>query len=354
MHAKLFRTAARAVGGFVGLAACSVAWAQGVRYEVVPIEHLYGSMDGGDISDLGVVTGSYEETPPGATFLLDKTLSVLPRLPGSTSNWGLRINRHNAIVGRANVDGTYHSVLWLDGKPIDLNMTYDESGGDSATDLNDSLQISAYVDGRPAVWEAGKVTFLPVPLGSGTAGAIGINNVGDAVGSVHLPDLRAAKWVEGIYRDLHPAGYDESFATHIADNGDIGGEVSRPGLNNAALWRANGEFIDLGSLGPGMPSYFRDLNSKGQVVGLSAIDGQFRGFLWDNGAMHSLSDLVPFGWTIINARAINERGQILATGRLGDLNGAILLNPVPEPASFAVLACLLIALKFRFSARQRK
>lgn len=344
----------RVAGGIAALAACCVALSQGVRYEVVPLENIYGSLDAYDITEQGVITGSYQGRPPGIAFTLDDhKLSLLPRLPGSTSgNWGIQINNDNAIVGRAIVGLDYHSVLWLKGKPIDLGMTYNESGGDSATGLNESLQISAVYNHQPAIWEAGQVSFLPVPVGTSSGGATGINANGDVAGRIRRPDLRASKWVNGIYHDLHPQGYDDSNALGIADNGDVGGEVKRPGLHNAALWKANGDFIDLGSLGPGMPSYFNDLNSKGQVVGMSAIDGQFRAFLWENGTMRSLSDLAPPGWTVINAWAVNDVGQIVATGTFGRQSGAILLNPVPELNTFSGLVFLWIG--FQLIARQRK
>ena len=41
-----------------------------------------------------------------------------------------------------------------------------------------------------------------------------------------------------------------------------------------------------------------------------------RGFLWRDGVMYDLTALVASsGWTIVDARAINDAGQIAATGR---------------------------------------
>jgi probable HAF family extracellular repeat protein len=93
---------------------------------------------------------------------------------------------------------------------------------------------------------------------------------------------------------------------------------------------------DLGSL-PGYDvSWAYAINSSGTVVGYVATNTSsgtvFHGFLFDCGKMMDLNDLVaPSGWTIIDARDINDSGQIAAVAT-GFENGkyvvrALLLNP---------------------------
>lgn len=339
----------------VVLAAGAAAVGQGYRYEVIPLGQKYG-IEPIDINEQGDMTGLFQSAPASAFVLDNSGLTILPSLPGTTANWGRRINAHEDVLGTAVSGVVNKSVLWVDGKPIDLGMLFGEGGGDYATDLNDSRQLSVRVDGMPGVWENGAVTFLDLPPSYFFGTATGINNSGNTSGTVInlAGNPEANRWVSGVFKSLHPMGYTTSQAHRIADNGDIGGQVSRPGLDNAALWRGGKEFIDLGNLAPGTPSYFNDLNSMGQVVGQSANSlGEFRGFLWDNGKMLSLTDLVEPGWRVYNAWAINDRGQILAGAYSPEGPGfPVLLNPVPEPSSGVVLFVFATSLFLRWRLKR--
>ena len=55
--------------------------------------------------------------------------------------------------------------------------------------------------------------------------------------------------------------------------------------------------------------------------------------------MHNLNSLVPSGWDIQSANAINDGGQILALGTFqGGPLDFVVLTPVPEPSSLLMLA----------------
>jgi uncharacterized membrane protein len=77
------------------------------------------------------------------------------------------------------------------------------------------------------------------------------------------------------------------------------------------------------------------INDRGEVVG--------NHYLWDAGTLYDLNSLVPAnsGWTITDARDINDRGQIVGTGLYQGQNVAFEMTPtrpVPEPSSFLLLA----------------
>lgn len=43
------------------------------------------------------------------------------------------------------------------------------------------------------------------------------------------------------------------------------------------------------------------------------------------------------GWTLFDARDINDAGQIVGTGTISGTQHAFLLTPVPEPETYAML-----------------
>jgi probable HAF family extracellular repeat protein len=75
---------------------------------------------------------------------------------------------------------------------------------------------------------------------------------------------------------------------------------------HALIWK-RGELIDLGTLPGGDFSAGRSINDRAQVVGESTV-GSNHGFLWEDGVMAPLQDLVP-GFAF--ASDINNRGQIV-------------------------------------------
>src|SRR5262249_17464882 len=56
----------------------------------------------------------------------------------------------------------------------------------------------------------------------------------------------------------------------------------------------------------------------------------FHAFIWSNGTMSDVNgqlDSTGTGWTLIEARAINDAGQITGIGSLGGVSHAFLLKP---------------------------
>lgn len=87
---------------------------------------------------------------------------------------------------------------------------------------------------------------------------------------------------------------------------------------------------DIGSLG-GDWSRALDINDAGQVVGNARnAASQNRAFLWENGQMKDLNNLIPAGsgWALVSAEAINQRGQIVGFGVINGQTHAFLLTPL--------------------------
>ena len=87
---------------------------------------------------------------------------------------------------------------------------------------------------------------------------------------------------------------------------------------------------DLGNPGAFANVSAYSINSAAQVVG-GADQGVSIGhaWLWQDGQMIDLNDRIPqhSGWVLMEARAINDLGQISGNGLVGDQQHAFLLTP---------------------------
>jgi probable HAF family extracellular repeat protein len=141
----------------------------------------------------------------------------------------------------------------------------------------------------------------------------------------------AASWVLGMNNGPSPAVVGESYTAS--------------GQTHAFLYTDHMQ--DLGTLG-GPNSGALAVGDDGTVVGGADIDaaGDGHAFIWtEDGGMVDLNTLIDpaAGWTIEDACAINQSGQIAGDGI--DPSGyfhACLLTPisVPEPSALTLLAVL--------------
>jgi probable HAF family extracellular repeat protein len=108
----------------------------------------------------------------------------------------------------------------------------------------------------------------------------------------------------------------------INELGDIVGFTAQPGDDpdnprlRAVLWTRDGQFKNLGTLGPEHDySEAHAINAKGQITGVSCVSGSLpltcRAFLYENGKMTDLNELKRnYGKILINGQDINDRGEI--------------------------------------------
>ena len=163
---------------------------------------------------------------------------------------------------------------------------------------------------------------------------VDVNEAGQVVGRVGLGGwnhTQAYRWdAERGAVLLGTLGGRSSRAVAINDAGQIVGvseftkrtSTTIDYRQRAFLWEA-GAMRDLGVL-PGFAGAApADINDAGVVVGhLNATDNPFQAdaaFVWRNGTMVVLDDLIPSGagWNLTRAVAINTSGQILAAERIG-------------------------------------
>jgi probable HAF family extracellular repeat protein len=146
--------------------------------------------------------------------------------------------------------------------------------------------------------------------------------------------------------DLGTLGGAASYALDISGSGRVVGAAQITGTSayHAFLY-ADNTMHDLGTLG-GTESYASGINALGQVVGWSQLSGtsQEHAFLYADNVMVDLNTLLPSGsgWTLSQARAVNDAGQIVGIGYnpSGEQHAFLLTQAplIPEPSTMMLLA----------------
>jgi probable HAF family extracellular repeat protein len=140
-------------------------------------------------------------------------------------------------------------------------------------------------------------------------------------------------------------GYD-GFANNydINNSGQVVGYACKNGNGRAFLW-FGGSMMDIGTL-PGFGrSAASAINSIGQIAGtcFNAASTD-RAFLYSDGSMHDLGTLGdPYNYGVC-ARGINNHGQIVGYGTLGNQGAVFLLTTIPEPSALVLLGMAAISL----------
>jgi probable HAF family extracellular repeat protein len=171
-----------------------------------------------------------------------------------------------------------------------------------------------------------------------------INDSAVVVGSSKVGiNFHAFRWVDGQGMiDLGTLGGTTSHAYDINNDGLIVGVATNAaGRSRAFKWfdtngngqSDDGEMIDIGTI-EGNESHASTafgVNNFGHIVGYSDTSGTPHAFVYRDGIMLDLNDLIDpaSGWELIEARAINDSGQIVGRGNAPGRPGqAFLLNPI--------------------------
>ncbi len=275
------------------------------------------------------------------------TLEIPTGFSGAEA-WG--INGLGHVVGRITLAAIdrYRAALWQDGQAFNLG-TLPGGNYSEAFAINERGQIVGQWGHnfmkpffpRSFVWQDGTMSDLELPMGP-RSGAHGLNEQGQIVGWMgesFLIDSHAFIWKTGVVTDIGVIqGVFTGRARAINNLNEVVGSGQIPdadnpfGLSRAFYW-ADGQMMNLGTLNEHCSSVVAfDVNDLGQVVG-SASGAATNAFIWQNGGMTNLNDLIPpeLGVNVRIAFAINNQGQI--TGQASTASGvvAVLLTPVKPP-----------------------
>jgi probable HAF family extracellular repeat protein len=285
------------------------------------------------------------------------TQLALPILVGADQPpaWSTRSTPSKCITG-----SSLHAAYW-DGIQTTVFPTL-ESGPTSAHALNSSNVVvgdsyrSSILNYRAVMWTGTTMTDLGALTPTGGSSASAINDAGVVVGMVGFSFNvdQPGRWEAGTWTALTPLlGNTEGGANDINNAGVVVGYSTPSPLNGlakrATMW-VSGQAIDLGSVDGRVYSDAYGLNSQGDVVGDASLfisdPASTFAFVYSGGQMYDLTSRVTTpGWFIRHASAINDLGQIVGVGQYSDgTNRAVLLTPVPEPSSVALVAAGLVGL----------
>jgi probable HAF family extracellular repeat protein len=256
-----------------------------------------GTLPGGErvstaygINDRGQVVGrSLTMAGPVHAFLRShrQGMQDLGTLGGDPSSEALGINNRGQVVGTSFDTGSEHAFLW---------------------------------DRRHGLQDLGT-------LGGSSSAANGINDLGQVVGGSSTGNGSDA-FLWDRRHGLQDLGNGSAYA--INDAGQVVGE-STAAFPHAIFWDAQGGRHDLGTLPGALESAAQGLNDAGEVVGWSNLRGGFKtrhAILYRDGTLSDLNDFLPpnSGWTLEQAQAINDAGQIVGIGEIDDQYHAFLLT----------------------------
>lgn len=280
---------------------------------------------------------------------------------GGNESFSIAVNNRGQVVGQAANDTPdlfpfpgfgqqARAFLWENGVMHDLGTL---GGPDAfAIDINDRGQVlgfsfvnsipnstTGFPTGDAFLWEKGKMTDIPDPLGGTIVSPFYLSNKGQVVGSADLPgDITEQEdpflWEKGVFTDLGTFGGTRGHAEKINDAGQIVGDANFAGdaIYHAIIWQGGFKF-DLGTVGDDPCSAGLDINSQGQAVGWSGVCDYSaipRAFISEKtGPMVDLNTLISSnsGIYVSFASNINDRGEIAAAGLLpsGDIHAVLLI-----------------------------
>jgi probable HAF family extracellular repeat protein len=297
-----------------------------------------------DINDSGTVVGRVSWATGTRIFLAGPSIPELsPQITESTMAMASAINDLGEIVGF--IDG---AAVMLAGGGVRELWAFNGWGA-MPYDINNSTLIVGVARANDSnVSRAVMYTRDTGPLDIGTIGgmnsaAYGINEAGEVVGVSETDDGREEAfyfpgWSDPYNPDpnAEPRGIGtlgglESAAYAINNRHEIAGQADTAAQRpHAFLYHADSGMLDLGTLG-GAASKASDINDSGVVVGWAeTAEGARHAFVYDHAhRMRDLNLLLKDGedWILVEAAAINSRGQIVGRGTVQGASAAFLLTP---------------------------
>jgi probable HAF family extracellular repeat protein len=305
----------------------------------------YGINFAGRIVAGNVTNGSYAALVYGGGWTNLGTLGGGESLPGG-------INNSNQVAGKSLTSGgVNHAFLWTPGATNGVagNLQMRDSGtlGGSLSEgyaVNRSGQVTGYAqtsksDDHAFRYSNGVMTDIGTLLGNNLPNSYGygINDSGHVAGTAYSSGFSSSSafFYNGTTATaISSLGSQGASALALNNNDHLTGYYTTSDSYDRAFRWSGGVMTDLGTLG-GNYSYGLGINNSNVIVGGSftnAADTVYHACIATNNTLYDLNNMLDGtgkGWTLIEARAINDPGQIVGVGKFGGANHAFLLNPAP-------------------------
>jgi probable HAF family extracellular repeat protein len=347
---------------FLGMAIllASSAADAATTYNVVNIGLLpgYVSSIATSVDNAGEVVG-YDTDASGQTqaFLWTQSGGLVGL--GGTNSKAFAVNGGN-VVGATGANG--QAFRWTSSVGyvlLDPNMRGQANSVNSSGEIIGNRAVGSA--NNVSTWSASNARSNHYP---------GVNLTGNAINDLGHFVGRNVVGGAGYYSDGTSAARINLgvLATSINNNDIVAGvitNVNGSGNTVAAFENVNTlTMTTIGTLGLDLTSYALGINNSGTIVGVSGNGGFLdsggsstvigmtdqSAIIYDttSGLQNVDALLSPSSsqdWTIWSANAINDSGQIVGWGRLDHgVQEAVLLVPVPEPATWVLLAFGLVSL----------
>ncbi len=326
------------------------------------------------VNDLGHVAGKANASGQSSKAFIwkDNVMTGLGTLAsGAGSSYAYGINDTDVVVGYSDysapfpepsgpmafrwnpLTGTMTGLGWLDGWLCDRSVAYgvNNSGvitgisqvytGNLCGDTNVHSYAFLYTGTGPMSYlpnldHGTNISSFPQAINqNGTIAGWNSSAVSSTQnGSFVVTSGGSPMWLGDL--GAPSGGGHISYAYGINDTMDVVGESTSPRTNNyeAFIWTSSGGMVALGDLSGGLfDSRAYGINNSRQVVGTGNSASGQQAFLWDSvNGMVSLNSLIlaASGWQLLEARDINNNGQIVGWG-INPSGGteAYLLTPAP-------------------------
>jgi len=344
----------------VAAALAAPAFAAAPKYSVALIGNANSDV-GSALNDLGHVV-TYGYTPQlelVSTLNMGNQTVALGSLGGSTRANDL--NNIDQVVGNSAISkgGAQHAFLYTSGAMQDLGTLGGASSNavaiNNAGTVVGTSDLASGGDQHAFIYTASHGMTDIGTLGGNYSEALDVNAHGDVLGRSKTVDgaMHTFLYSKGVMTDLTASAGLPSDATYLrfGGNGEIIGQALDPMLAQTTSYTyINNHYTNRGT------DALMDLSGDKSL--LNAYAGG--GWLQVGPDRILYSDLLAAspgepGWAEVNsAISLNARGQILAYGvDIDGKNFTLLMTPVPEPATWAMLfaGLGLIAWQRRRSAR---
>ncbi len=329
--------------GVIMAAAAHTALAD-VQYSILDLGTLGGTRsEAYDINNSGRVVGFAKTaanlsqgfiTAPSSA--INPTTDAIGVLPGGTNSYAYGINASGVVAGYSQSSAGDRAFRYSGGTLTNLGTVagawsygygINNSGhvvAGSSTKNGASPPTHAALFTATKSYDLGSLAGVnadswgqAINNGGAVTGYSNVDAGGYYVDHPFVWTPTAPNGTSGTTTDIGTLGGTYGYAWGINDGGQVvGGSYLANDLDYHAFKYSAGTKTDLGTLGSSFSEAY-DVNLAGVAVGTSdAVPGTSHAFVYLNGTMNDLNSLIApgSGWTLQNARGINDFGKIVGYG----------------------------------------